>query len=836
MTDPNGKTTNYCFADRGDTGSLKKAWVYDGAGNSRSLDYSADNGPQTGTDGRGASTANAYSSGLTDRLESSTQPKNTGSSNSLSSGMEYASNTGEDAYLPSAVRRDTDDCNRYGYDAKGRTTESYSGITANSSGECGQPDANTDSFHRRYDDATGNVTSSWDANAPSSPTDDDKTIYTYWKTGDSGLVSKTENLLKSVKKPGGNCSTGSARKLCTSYTYDGSGRIATMTDGRGKVTTYTYDANDRVTGVFYDGSNPSNCNASVGNACIQYGYDAAGNMLTRSSALEQTTYVYDRMNRLVEQQIPTGALLAFDQITMGYDGVGNLTSYNQSVAGGGAQNVTYGYDNANRLKTITENDETINVTTDEDGRTQEIKFPAPSGAPGATVQYDYLKNGRSEEMRLQTHSGTVTGKVTYGYRIGSTDKDSARLQKWAVPTSTEAKHKGTVSYTYSKERLTSATETGVSGRSADNYSYEYDKIGNLTKETASGTATHFGYDAAGQLCWKGPNTGTKLAQSCPSTPTGNTTVERDKAGNSLGTTADPYTVNDRTQVETIDGFTQKYLDQGNDLRRDNGNTRNVESSLGVTAQKQGSVTIFYLRDPNGTIMSYRLGNDRVNYVSENSGNVVWLVTPNGTQIGAYRYSPYGKSTTYGDTVANNNRFRWLGAQQNIKGSTPSDDGHYKLGARYYDTQGHFTQPDPLSGGMSDPRSMTSYNYATGDPINRQDASGLWSISIDIGVCLGLCGGYRWDYNGGGAGKDSLYLTPYWGFGTPSLPSASFSGDQVEPGSVREASCSLGNWGYTSEWGGGGSSSFGLGRGPSCRDIQGWTLKGRKADTGRYTGH
>lgn len=37
------------------------------------------------------------------------------------------------------------------------------------------------------------------------------------------------------------------------------------------------------------------------------------------------------------------------------------------------------------------------------------------------------------------------------------------------------------------------------------------------------------------------------------------------------------------------------------------------------------MTIFYLCDPDGTIMSYHLANDRVNYVSENSGNVVWLV-------------------------------------------------------------------------------------------------------------------------------------------------------------------------------------------------------------------
>ncbi|MEH3066535.1 MAG: hypothetical protein PGN15_15720 [Aeromicrobium erythreum] len=156
--------------------------------------------------------------------------------------------------------------------------------------------------------------------------------------------------------------------------------------------------------------------------------------------------------------------------------------------------------------------------------------------------------------------------------------------------------------------------------------------------------------------------------------------------------------------------------------------RNIESSLGVTAQRSGSATTFFLRDPNGTILSSRTGSTRVNYVSEASGHVVWLVAPDGTQVGGYKYAPYGKTAAYG-SAAQTNRFRWLGAQQNITSS--GTDGHYKLGARYYDLQGHFTQPDPLSGGMSDPRTLTGYNYAGGDPINRADASGYLSLNFDI---------------------------------------------------------------------------------------------------------
>ncbi len=205
----------------------------------------------------------------------------------------------------------------------------------------------------------------------------------------------------------------------------------------------------------------------------------------------------------------------------------------------------------------------------------------------------------------------------------------------------------------------------------------------------------------------------------------------DNAGNStgIGTGNDAYTNNERNQVTTIDGVSQAYLDQGNDLRRQTGSTRSIQTSLGVTVTQAANGTTFYLRDPNGTILSSGNGSTRYNYVTEpTGGHVAWLLNQDGTHAAAYRYAPYGKTTVYGNDGGN--RFRWLSSELNITRS--GGDGHYKLGARYYDTQGHFTQPDPLSGGMSDPRSMTSYNYAGGDPINQSDPSGYASCSTNSG--------------------------------------------------------------------------------------------------------
>jgi len=39
--------------------------------------------------------------------------------------------------------------------------------------------------------------------------------------------------------------------------------------------------------------------------------------------------------------------------------------------------------------------------------------------------------------------------------------------------------------------------------------------------------------------------------------------------------------------------------------------------------------------------------------------------------------------------------------------TDGAEDYYKLGARYYDGHGHFTQPDSLAGSLADPATMTA---------------------------------------------------------------------------------------------------------------------------------
>jgi RHS repeat-associated protein len=132
---------------------------------------------------------------------------------------------------------------------------------------------------------------------------------------------------------------GSATANRLDYTYDNAGRLATRTDNSG-THTYAYDANDQLTGV----THPS----ASGLPDESYTYDAAGN---RTSWLGHSGVRYDAANRL----------LTDGQHTYTYDDEGRQTSVTDKATGAittyhwnaldqlievknPTSDVTYGYD------------------------------------------------------------------------------------------------------------------------------------------------------------------------------------------------------------------------------------------------------------------------------------------------------------------------------------------------------------------------------------------------------------------------------------------------------------------------------------------------------------
>ena len=202
-------------------------------------------------------------------------------------------------------------------------------------------------------------------------------------------------------KPGGSCAA--PRSLCTSYTYDGLGRVATKTDGRGEVTTYTYDAADHTTQVLSHGA--AACVAAQG-TCVQYAYDTEGDLTRRIDASGTTSFTYDQLNQQRTQTTPDGAV-----VTSVYDGVANLTEYDQTVptsTGTGSttysDTVGYTYNRANQPTRVAINAGTsgarvISLVPNQDGKVKEIDFPT---ATNSQVTYTYTKSGKAGTVRARS--------------------------------------------------------------------------------------------------------------------------------------------------------------------------------------------------------------------------------------------------------------------------------------------------------------------------------------------------------------------------------------------------------------------------------------------------
>jgi RHS repeat-associated protein len=230
--------------------------------------------------------------------------------------------------------------------------------------------------------------------------------------------------------------------LVRTYTYDSLGRLKITTDPSGATTTNTYDALGRVVGIDYsDAATPD----------VTYAYDRNGNRTTMIDGTGTTTYTYDEMNRPTSIAAPGG--------TVGYrydlDGNRRKVIYPDGTA------VTYGYDKADRLTTVTDwagrvttytlskdnlptlvaavDGSTTDVAADYDRRTTQItsRLGATVLIDRRTYSYDALGNVKSASSGLATNlvSVATTGATGAG---ASSDTDVSADGRYVVFTSAAA--------------------------------------------------------------------------------------------------------------------------------------------------------------------------------------------------------------------------------------------------------------------------------------------------------------------------------------------------------------------------------------------------------------
>ncbi|UYY83682.1 hypothetical protein OIT41_20675 (plasmid) [Arthrobacter sp. YA7-1] len=256
-------------------------------------------------------------------------------------------------------------------------------------------------------------------------------------------------------------------------------------------------------------------------------------------------------------------------------------------------------------------------------------------------------------------------------------------------------------------RLTSA----VTGPTTETWSY--DKNGNRTIDTKTGTATVYSaFNAADELCWTGPATG-----SCPAPPTGAAIYAYDANGNTTtaGTATSTYNVFDQFTSNTNTGTTTNFTYAGprNDERTTAGATSFLNGTLGITQQTTAGATTSFIRDPSGTLISMRDSTGASFYYTTDAlGSVLLLTDSSQAAAATYSYDSWGNTTSSGAQAATN---PWTYAG----GYNDTTNNRIKFGARYYNPfRGRFTQTDPSG------QESNRYLYAGANPINASDPSGL----------------------------------------------------------------------------------------------------------------
>jgi RHS repeat-associated protein len=484
--------------------------------------------------------------------------------------------------------------------------------------------------------------------------------------GNKNVTKFVRNLLEEITEE----SDPKERK--TLKEYDAAGNLISVTDAAKRTTSYTYDPANRVKEVTYsDGKTPA----------VKYEYNGDGKLTHMTDGTGETTFAYDELDRLAEQQNGHKEKVGYE-----YDLANELTKL--TYPNGKA--ITRSYDKAGRLEKITDwLSNTTKFAYNPDSQQTATTFPS-----GTSNEDTYAYNEADQMSEVKMLKGAeVLASLAYtrdddGQVKGITSKGLPGEEKPAYEYDADNRLKkgGTTAYEY--DSANNPTKIGTGSYVYDKASeletgpsvkYTYNQVGQRTTTTpTTGSATTYGYDQAGRMI----------------------TVERPKEGE-IPAIKDSYTYDGSglRASQTISGTTTY-------MAWEAGETTPLLLSDGVNSYIYGpsGLPIEQINNSTGTV-SY-LHHDQ-------AGSTRLLTGSTGTVTGKCTYSPYGTPTCEGTTTTP------LGYDAQY---TSADTGLQYLRNRVYDpTTAQFLTVDPLA-----KLTRAPYNYVEDNPVNATDPTGLCS--------------------------------------------------------------------------------------------------------------
>ncbi len=489
-----------------------------------------------------------------------------------------------------------------------------------------------------------------------------------------------------------------------SMSYEVDGTLASHTDFLGQTSSFHYDINRRLVR-----------RTSPGGSEYLFTHTASGQRETAIDSRGVTTYAYDDRDRLLEKVDPTG-----HRLTYTYDLHGNVTTLT-AVVGASSATTSYVYDALNRPSAITDPGGQVNSPSyDANGNRSGLEH-----ANGLNTAYSY--DALNRLTRLETRDGGSNVLQSYEYTLAATGHRTRVVEANGVVRA----------YAYDDlYRLTQSHVTDSIGDLLSQRDFSYDPVGNRLSQTVidgSGTtavassyderdrlltanATDYSWDANGDLVGR----------------------ENDVLDWDLDQRLSSIALGDGTEVSTV------YDVDGNRVRTDITSAGEPVASVDYLVDTRGplshvvaeivggAVETIYVRSNDELLSLWRPQVDEARwFLADGIGSVRALANSSGMVTDTYEFSVFGELI---DRVGSDPQ-PYLFAGE----AWDANSQFYYNRARWLDPKtGRFVSVDPFGGMTSDPISLHRYLYASLDPVNTTDPTGLISVS-DVSGALAAIG-------------------------------------------------------------------------------------------------
>mgnify|MGYP004468819933 CR=1 FL=1 len=498
------------------------------------------------------------------------------------------------------------------------------------------------------------------------------------------------------------------KTLMTNTYAPNNGKLTSSTYGNGTSINYVYDNLDRIVSLRYNNNEQT---------AFNYTYNRFGSVsaITDTASGIAKIYDYDTVGRLISARTENGTNDVF-RTHYTYDGLSRLDTLKYVYSASAGTRYTHEY----------------SATYGEDSRVNTFGL---NGIFSITPTFDGL--GRQSSRVLKNGSGAQVEKEAYTFTAGAGGANATTTL------------------------IDSVTYYGA-GTTGTQYSYEYDKTGNLTAIKKNGTTLHtYTYDSLGQLTsWY--NTATDKTVRYGYYKGGNLKSIYDGEDTVSFVYNNGDGIADRLMV--YDGQLLSYDDIGNPLNFRDGismtwkngrqlatltngqtsasydydesgiRTKKTVNGITTTYQLDGSKIVSenrngtvqsYFYDENGSVLGITYGGENYYFRKNFRGDVLAILTASGEVVVEYSYDPWGNilavTGSLASTLGSDNPFRYRSYYYD------TESCFYYLNSRYYDAKVcRFVNADAIIADVGgDIRGYNLFAYSFNNPVNMGDQTGNW---------------------------------------------------------------------------------------------------------------